>query len=171
MADFFSDGPGTPDAQVPDGPSFAFDNSYARLPERFFVRLAPTPVAAPRLAVLNHDLARELGVDPVGLAAPDSLDVLAGNRAPLGAEPLSMAYAGHQFGVWVPLLGDGRAVLLGEVIDRRAYAAIFSSKARAQLHSRVWATAEPRSDRACGSTSSASRWRRLAFRPPGRLPS
>lgn len=119
MADFFSDGPGTPDAQVPAGPSFAFDNSYARLPERFFVRLAPTPVAAPRLAVLNHDLARELGVDPVGLAAPDSLDVLAGNRAPLGAEPLSMAYAGHQFGVWVPLLGDGRAVLLGEVIDRK----------------------------------------------------
>jgi len=96
----------------------AFDNSYARLPERFFARLAPTPVPAPRLIRLNDDLARHLGIDPDRLAAPDGVEMLAGNRLPEGAEPLAMAYAGHQFGNWVPQLGDGRAVLLGEVHDR-----------------------------------------------------
>ncbi|HUN50262.1 MAG TPA: YdiU family protein [Candidatus Sulfotelmatobacter sp.] len=96
---------------------FRFDNSYARLPERFFVRLAPTPVAAPRLVRLNRGLARELGADPAVLAAPEGVAVLAGNALPAGAEPLAMAYAGHQFGNWVPQLGDGRAILLGEVVD------------------------------------------------------
>jgi serine/tyrosine/threonine adenylyltransferase len=131
MADFSADQPGTPGTQAPGGPSrmpnspanwvpdFVFDNSYARLPERFFVRLAPAAVAAPRLVVLNNDLAQQLGIAPAALAAQEGVQVLAGNRLPLGAEPLSMAYAGHQFGVWVPLLGDGRAVLIGEVIDRK----------------------------------------------------
>src|SRR6266478_6629538 len=100
------------------GTHMAFDNSYARLPERFFARLAPTPVPAPRLIRLNDDLARHLGIDPDRLAAPDGVEMLAGNRLPEGAEPLAMAYAGHQFGNWVPQLGDGRAVLLGEVHDR-----------------------------------------------------
>ncbi len=97
---------------------FAFDNSYARLPPRFFVRLAPTPVSAPRLVRLNDRLARDLGADPENLASSDGVAMLAGNLIPEGAEPLAMAYAGHQFGNWVPQLGDGRAVLLGEVIDR-----------------------------------------------------
>ena len=97
---------------------FAFDNSYARLPERFFARLDPTPVAAPRLVRLNRPLARDLGLDPDALAAPDGVAMLAGSLVPQGAAPLAMAYAGHQFGNWVPQLGDGRAVLLGEVIDR-----------------------------------------------------
>ncbi|PRX34926.1 Uncharacterized conserved protein YdiU, UPF0061 family [Meinhardsimonia xiamenensis] len=96
---------------------FAFDNSYARLPERFFARLDPTPVRAPRLLALNEALARELGLDPAALARPEGVEVLAGNRVPEGAEPLAQAYAGHQFGGWVPQLGDGRAILLGEVID------------------------------------------------------
>src|SRR5260221_2455346 len=100
------------------GTHMAFDNSYARLPERFFARLAPTPVPAPRLIRLNDDLARHLGIDPDRLAAPDGVEMLAGNRVPEGAEPLAMAYAGHQFGHWVPQLGDGRAVLLGEVTGR-----------------------------------------------------
>lgn len=97
---------------------FAFDNSYARLPERFFAQQAPTPVAAPHLLRLNRPLAAELGLDADGLSTEDGIAVLAGNRLPAGADPLSMAYAGHQFGNWVPQLGDGRAVLLGEVIDR-----------------------------------------------------
>ena len=91
-----------------------FDNSYARLPERFHARLDPTPVAAPRLLALNDALAAEMGLDADALrAAPE---VFAGNAVPEGAEPLAQAYAGHQFGGWVPRLGDGRAHLLGEVV-------------------------------------------------------
>jgi serine/tyrosine/threonine adenylyltransferase len=97
---------------------FAFDNSYARLPDRFFARLAPTPVALPRLIKLNEKLARHLGLDPEKLAAPEGVAMLAGNVVPAAGEPLAMAYAGHQFGGFVPQLGDGRAILLGEVIDR-----------------------------------------------------
>lgn len=96
---------------------FPFDNSYAHLPDRFFARLEPSPVRAPRLIRLNDALAEQLGLDPERLSSPDGVAVLAGNRVPDGAEPLAMAYAGHQFGQWVPQLGDGRAILLGEVID------------------------------------------------------
>ena len=101
-----------PDARFP------FDNSYARLPDRFYARLDPTPVAAPRLIRLNRDLAVELGLDPDALAAPQGVAILAGNAIPSGAAPLAAAYAGHQFGGFVPQLGDGRAILLGEVVDR-----------------------------------------------------
>jgi uncharacterized protein YdiU (UPF0061 family) len=99
--------------------SFSFDNSYARLPTRFFVRMAPTPVAAPRLIRLNQSLATELGLDPGRLDSPDGAQIFAGNQVPEGAEPIAMAYAGHQFGMFVPQLGDGRAILLGEVVDRQ----------------------------------------------------
>ena len=92
-----------------------FDNSYARLPERFFVRQPPVPVRAPRLVMLNAVLAGGLGLDAGALAA-EGVEVLAGNRLPEGAEPLAQAYAGHQFGGFVPQLGDGRAILLGEVV-------------------------------------------------------
>ena len=95
-----------------------FTNTYARLPERFFAPVAPTPVAAPRLIRVNRDLAERLGIDPDWLAGPEGVAVLAGNGVPEGAEPLAMAYAGHQFGNRVPQLGDGRAILLGEVIGR-----------------------------------------------------
>src|SRR5207237_6339582 len=97
---------------------FAFDNSYARLPDRFCARLRPTPVAAPRLVRLNNKLAWNLKLDPGKLAAPEGVEILAGSRVPKKGEPLAMAYAGHQFGSFVPQLGDGRAILLGEVIDR-----------------------------------------------------
>jgi serine/tyrosine/threonine adenylyltransferase len=95
-----------------------FDNSYARLPNRFYARLDPVPVAAPRLVRLNTALARQLGIDPDDLASPDGVAVLAGNAVPPGAEPMALAYAGHQFGHFVPQLGDGRACLLGEVVGR-----------------------------------------------------
>jgi serine/tyrosine/threonine adenylyltransferase len=97
---------------------FRFDNSYARLPEHFYVRQKPVPVKAPRLLQLNQGLARELGLDPAVLALPEGLAVLSGNATPVGAEPLAAAYAGHQFGHFNPQLGDGRAILLGEMIAR-----------------------------------------------------
>ena len=97
---------------------FPFDNTYAALPASFFARVAPTPVAAPRLIKLNRPLAVQLGLDPDLLASPEGVEILAGKRVPDGAEPIAMAYAGHQFGHFVPQLGDGRAILLGEVVDR-----------------------------------------------------
>ena len=97
---------------------FAFDNSYARLPDRFYVRQAPQPVAAPRLLFLNTSLAETLGLDPAGLNGAEGAAIFAGNLVPPGADPLAMAYAGHQFGGFSPSLGDGRAVLLGEVLGR-----------------------------------------------------
>ena len=93
-------------------PRLPFDNTYARLPARFYARVDPTHVAAPRLVRVNHDLAALLGLDPATLDA----DILAGNRLPVGAEPIAQAYSGHQFGHFSPTLGDGRAVLLGEVV-------------------------------------------------------
>jgi serine/tyrosine/threonine adenylyltransferase len=99
-------------------PVFGFDNSYARLPERFYARLDPTPVGSPRLLKLNEALARELNLDPDVLATPQGLAILAGNRIAAGSQPIALAYAGHQFGNFVPQLGDGRAILLGEVVDR-----------------------------------------------------
>ncbi len=95
-----------------------FDNSYARLPDRFFARQDPVPVASPRLIKLNVALAEQLGLDPDALASPEGVAVLAGNAVAEGSAPIAMAYAGHQFGHFVPQLGDGRANLLGEVIDR-----------------------------------------------------
>jgi uncharacterized protein YdiU (UPF0061 family) len=94
---------------------FGFENTYARLPERFYARLDPTPVTAPRLVKVNVELARSLGLDPGALAGAQGVETLAGNLVAEGAEPLAMAYAGHQFGYFVPQLGDGRANLLGEV--------------------------------------------------------
>ena len=101
--------------------SFGFDNTYSRLPEGFFARVNPTPVAAPRLIKLNTALARSLKLDPDALASAEGVEVLAGNRVAAGSEPLAQAYAGHQFGYFVPQLGDGRAILLGEVIARDGY--------------------------------------------------
>jgi uncharacterized protein YdiU (UPF0061 family) len=95
-----------------------FDNTYARLPERFHARLDPTQVAAPKLVRVNTALAEQLGIDPDALASPDGVAVLSGNQVPTGAEPMALAYAGHQFGHFVPQLGDGRANLLGEVVGR-----------------------------------------------------
>src|SRR6478672_6641622 len=96
---------------------FPFQNTYAALPASFFARVAPTPVTSPRLIKLNRPLARHLGLDPDRLASPEGAEILAGKRIPEGADPIAMAYAGHQFGHFVPQLGDGRAILLGEVID------------------------------------------------------
>ncbi|WP_376098495.1 YdiU family protein [Roseomonas sp. CCTCC AB2023176] len=95
-----------------------FDNTYARLPERFFARLPATPVAAPRLVRVNRPLAELLGIDADALESPGGVAALAGNAVPEGADPIAQAYAGHQFGGFTPQLGDGRAILLGEVVAR-----------------------------------------------------
>jgi protein adenylyltransferase len=100
------------------GPIAVFSNSYARLPEHFFARLSPTTVAKPRLIKFNESLASELGLDTRALEPDELAAIFAGNVIPPGAEPIAMAYAGHQFGNFVPQLGDGRAILLGEVVDR-----------------------------------------------------
>jgi uncharacterized protein YdiU (UPF0061 family) len=94
-----------------------FDNTYASLPDRFFSRLDPTPVSTPGAMFVNDALAVELGLDPQELRGPDGIAMFAGNIVPGGAAPLAQAYAGHQFGGFNPQLGDGRAVLLGEITD------------------------------------------------------
>lgn len=91
------------------------DNSYARLPELFFTILTPTPVRSPKLIILNHPLAESLGLNGEELQSDEGVAVLAGNRIPEGAIPLAQAYAGHQFGYFT-MLGDGRALLLGEQV-------------------------------------------------------
>ncbi|WP_432724178.1 YdiU family protein [Jeongeupia wiesaeckerbachi] len=98
--------------------TFDFDNSYARELQGLYVDWQPAEVPQPALKFLNRPLATELGLSADDLAAPGGVAVLAGNRVPTGASPLAQAYAGHQFGGFSPRLGDGRALLLGEVVDR-----------------------------------------------------
>ena len=97
---------------------FAFDNTYARELEGFYVPWKASQVARPRLVKLNRELAEELGLDAGALDSEEGARIFAGNETPEGAVPLAQAYAGHQFGGFSPQLGDGRALLLGEVIDR-----------------------------------------------------
>jgi uncharacterized protein YdiU (UPF0061 family) len=97
------------------GAGWHFDNSYSRLPESFYARLNPVPVRSPRMAVFNHALAASLGLKPEILADDNGAAIFAGNVIPEGAEPIAQAYAGHQFGHFT-ILGDGRAILLGEQI-------------------------------------------------------
>lgn len=92
-----------------------FDNSYSRLPESFYARFNPTPVSSPRIAVFNNALATSLGLNAEALSSDSGAAFLSGNVIPEGAEPIAQAYAGHQFG-YFNMLGDGRAILLGEQI-------------------------------------------------------
>jgi len=102
---------------LPASPLSLRPSSYLELPARCYARLPPTPVTAPGLLRANRELAQALGIDAGTLEAADGVAVLAGNRVPEGLEPIALAYAGHQFGTWVPSLGDGRAILLGELTD------------------------------------------------------
>ena len=150
---------------------FSFNNSYTQLPDRFYTRLPPTPVRSPKLIKLNRELAERLALDPERLTSPEGIEVLAGNRLPVGADPIAMAYAGHQFGSWVPQLGDGRAILLGEVADRIRHEVRHPAQGcRPERPIPEWATAGPLSDRSFASTLSARQWRHLGFPRPGHLP-
>jgi uncharacterized protein YdiU (UPF0061 family) len=97
--------------------NFDFDNTYARDLDGFYLPWQGADVPAPQIVRLNVELARELGLDPEALNSAQGAAVLAGSVAPDGASPLAQVYAGHQFGGFSPQLGDGRALLLGEVID------------------------------------------------------
>lgn len=97
-------------------PAIPFDNSYAGLPAHFYSKQRPASVPNPRLIACNDALAAELGIDPAWLKTPEALAVFSGNAVAEGSEPLAQAYAGHQFGGFSPQLGDGRALLLGEMI-------------------------------------------------------
>ncbi len=99
-------------------PLAGLQSTYADLPAQFYSALAPTPVAAPRLIKLNAELADQIGLDPAAMAEPAGVAALAGNRVPADARPIAAVYAGHQFGGFVPQLGDGRAILLGEIVGR-----------------------------------------------------
>jgi len=101
-----------------DSIEFKFDNSYARELEGAYAAWSPVAAPQPRLLRLNHDLAVELGLDLDALTSERSAAIFSGNDLPRDAAPLAQAYAGHQFGGFSPQLGDGRALLLGEVIDR-----------------------------------------------------
>ena len=93
-----------------------FKNSYFDLGRDFYQSISPTPVQNPELIIFNQELGDELGLAGTGLSASAGASVFAGNRVPEGAEPLAMAYSGHQFGHFNPNLGDGRAILLGQVV-------------------------------------------------------
>src|SRR5690349_19290483 len=105
-----------PPAPVPT--LFAFDNTYARDLPGSWTAATPDPVPAPELLCFNVALAEELGLDAAELDSPRGARIFSGNETPEGAEPIAQAYAGHQFGGFSPQLGDGRAILLGEVVDR-----------------------------------------------------
>ena len=97
--------------------NISFDNTYAKLPGRFFAKQEPARVPEAKLIRFNRELAAKLSIDADWLESTDGVAMLAGNTIPEGAEPIAQAYAGHQFGGFSPQLGDGRAILLGEVID------------------------------------------------------
>ena len=96
-----------------------FDNRFARLPPAFYRRVDPVPLAAPYLVSVSDDAAALLDLDPADTRSERFLHLLSGNLVPQGAEPLAMLYAGHQFGTFVPQLGDGRAILLGEIVNAK----------------------------------------------------
>lgn len=104
---------------MPEFRPFALSATYAQTLAEFCVPWQPAAAPAPKQVRLNRELAEELGADPDLLAGPEGLAMFAGNLLPAGAKPVAQAYAGHQFGGFSPRLGDGRALLLGEVIDRQ----------------------------------------------------
>jgi len=103
------------DTSAHSTPGWNFDNSYAQLPDVFFMAQKPTPVRKPKLLLFNTQLAEFLGLDTKALSGSEGANIFAGNQIPTGAEPIAQAYAGHQFGHFT-MLGDGRAILLGEQV-------------------------------------------------------
>ena len=99
-------------------PAFNFDNTYARELEGFYVPWQGAVAPAPKIVQFNDSLARDLGLDALALDTSEGAAIFAGSVAPEGAYPLAQAYAGHQFGGFSEQLGDGRALLLGEVSDK-----------------------------------------------------
>ena len=97
---------------------FNFENSYSSLGDSFYSKISPTPVESPNIVKLNYELADELGINLSKISSTKLANFFSGNLIAEDSKPLAMVYAGHQFGHFVPQLGDGRAILLGEVIDK-----------------------------------------------------
>jgi hypothetical protein len=153
---------------IAEHPIAVFSNTYARLPEHFFARLSPTPVAGPHLIKFNELLAEDLGLVTRGLGADALAGIFGGNVIPLGAEPIAMAYAAHQFGNFVPQLGDGRAILVGEVVDRNGERRDIQLKGAAERRSPVAAMAALHWGRSYANISLAKRCMRSESLPRGR---
>jgi serine/tyrosine/threonine adenylyltransferase len=152
-------------------PIVSFSNSYARLPEHFFARLIPAPVPRPSLIKFNNSLAVELGLKTASLGPDELATIFSGNVMPQGAEPIAMAYAGHQFGSFVPQLGDGRAILLGEVLDINGRRRDIQLKGSGPTPFSRRGDDALRWDRSCANTSSAKRCIRSGSQAHGRSPS
>src|SRR6202030_2388123 len=155
----------------PSSMNIRFDNTYAQLPERFFAKQEPARVPEPKLIRLNLGLAAKLSIDSGWLKSADGVAMLAGNAIPEGAEPIALAYAGHQFGGFSPQLGDGRALLLGEVIG--ADGARYDLQLKGSGRTRFSRGGEDRS--ALGPVLreyivSEAMYALLGFRPPARSP-
>lgn len=142
-----------------------FDNSYAQLPNLFYTSISPTPVHSPKLVILNEQLAESLGLNVGALQSGEGAAVFAGNSIPAGAEPLAQAYAGHQFGHFT-MLGDGRAVLLGEQITPQGDRMDIQLKGSGKTPYSRGGMAGRRWDRCCASILSARRCMRLVFLQP-----
>jgi uncharacterized protein YdiU (UPF0061 family) len=135
-------------------PLLSFEDSFVRELEGLHVPWRGAPAPEPRLLALNEELAAELGADPDALRSPEGVALLVGSAAPEGASPVAQAYAGHQFGGYSPRLGDGRALLLGEVLDVHGRAGTAPEGLGAARRSPAAATARRPSARCCASTSS-----------------
>ena len=98
--------------------TFNFENTYAKLPETFYQQINPSPVKNPKLIEINEELLDYFKIDSEFIKSKEGVSVLSGNKIVEGSKPIAMAYAGHQFGNFVHQLGDGRAVLLGEIISK-----------------------------------------------------
>ena len=133
-------------------PLFEFDNSFVRDLRGLYEPWRAAPAPAPRLLVLNEELATELGADADALRAPDGVAVLVGNATSHGASPVAQAYAGHQFGGFSPRLGDGRALLLGEVLDVLGRRRDLHLKGSAPRRSREVVMGRQPSAQCCAST-------------------
>jgi uncharacterized protein YdiU (UPF0061 family) len=145
------------------------EHTYAELPQIFHSPAAPTPVREPRLVAFNRPLARTLGLAPEALEGSDGAAIFAGNAIPEGGRPIAQAYAGHQYGHFT-ILGDGRAILLGEQVTPFGERVDVQLKEQGRRGFRAAVTGAPRSGRCCGNTSSARRCTRSAFRPPAVSP-
>ncbi|MBA4158493.1 MAG: YdiU family protein [Gemmatimonadetes bacterium] len=99
-----------------------FDNTYTRLPEAFYARTRPIPFTNPHLVSFNPAASELIDLDPAEAARPEFVEYFSGKKQLPGADPIAMLYAGHQFGQYVPQLGDGRAILIGEVRGRQGIA-------------------------------------------------
>lgn len=128
-------------------PLLAFDNSFARELPELCAESSASPVPEPQLVVLNEQLAVEIGFDPDFLRSGAGVAMLVGSAPPAAMSPVAQAYAGHQFGGFSPVLGDGRALLLGEVV-----AGMSISRVRGGRRSREVGTGKRRSGRCCGSS-------------------